>query len=110
MAASVPGAGATTVVLNRGRVAEWFRSRLYRPGTTAILPWLIHQAYIGNWNPIAEGILSDSRNADSALNFRLVFSHYMQRGRRILAGGSHCAGNQKHVLRRLSYPPTASSL
>jgi len=72
--ASVRGGGAASVFLNRGRVAEWFRSRLYRPSSTAILPWLIHQAYIGNWNPIAEGILSDARNADSALNFGLFFS------------------------------------
>jgi hypothetical protein len=32
------------VPLHRGRVAEWFRSQLYRPGTAAAVPWLIHRA------------------------------------------------------------------
>jgi pimeloyl-ACP methyl ester carboxylesterase len=63
-----------TVLLGRGRVAEWFRSRLYRPNSAASLPWLINQAYLGNWNPIVEGILSDSRDADSDLSLGLLFA------------------------------------
>ena len=70
---SVP-ASAGTVLLRRGRVAEWIRSRLYRPKSAASLPWVINQAYLGNWNPIVEGILSDSRDADSDLSLGLLFA------------------------------------
>ncbi len=70
---SIPGSTGT-MLLHRGRVAEWFRSRLYRPTSAALLPWLIHQAYLGNWNPIVEGILSDSRDADSDLSLGLLFA------------------------------------
>jgi TAP-like protein len=66
--------GATTATLDRGRVAEWFRSKLYRPRSAAQLPWLIHQAYLGNWQPIVEGILGDARAVDSALSLGLLFS------------------------------------
>lgn len=70
---AVPGrTGAAQ--LHRGRVAEWFRAKLYRPEGTATLPWLIHRAYTGDWSPIAEGILSDARGYDSALSFGLLFS------------------------------------
>jgi pimeloyl-ACP methyl ester carboxylesterase len=69
---SVPGS-AGTVLLRRGRVAEWFRSRLYRPESAASLPWLIDQAYLDNWNPIVEGILSNSRDIDSDLSLGLLF-------------------------------------
>jgi pimeloyl-ACP methyl ester carboxylesterase len=70
---SVPGA-AGTVLLERGRVAEWFRSRLYLPKSAASLPWLIDQAYLGNWDPIVEGILSDSRDVGSDLSLGLLFA------------------------------------
>jgi pimeloyl-ACP methyl ester carboxylesterase len=61
-----------TVALHRGRVAEWFRAKLYRPQSSATLPWMIHQAYLGDWSPISEGILSDARAND--LSFGLFFS------------------------------------
>jgi pimeloyl-ACP methyl ester carboxylesterase len=70
---SVPGSTGP-VLLRRGRVAEWFRSRLYRPKSAASLPWLINQAYLGNWDPIVEGILADSRDADSDLSLGLLFA------------------------------------
>lgn len=63
-----------TVPLYRGRVAEWFRAKLYRPQSSATLPWMIHRAYLGDWSPISEGILSDARDVDSALSFGLFFS------------------------------------
>jgi pimeloyl-ACP methyl ester carboxylesterase len=69
----IPGSTATAV-LARGRVAEWFRAKLYRPHSATSLPWLIHRAYLGDWQPIAEGILSDARTYDSALSFGLLFS------------------------------------
>lgn len=68
-------AGQTKAVpLVRGRVVEWLRARLYRPLTAAEIPWLIHQAYQGEWNPIAEGILSQASDMDSALSLGLFFS------------------------------------
>jgi pimeloyl-ACP methyl ester carboxylesterase len=62
-----------SVQLYRGRVAEWFRAKLYRPYSSAALPWMIHRAYLGDWSPISEGILSDARD-DSDFSFGLFFS------------------------------------
>jgi pimeloyl-ACP methyl ester carboxylesterase len=62
-----------TVPLYRGRVAEWFRAKLYRPQSSATLPWMIHRAYLGDWSPISERILSDARD-DSDFSFGLFFS------------------------------------
>jgi pimeloyl-ACP methyl ester carboxylesterase len=59
--------------LYRGRVAEWFRSKLYRPYSSTTLPWMIHRAYLGDWSAISEGILSDARD-DSDFSFGLFFS------------------------------------
>ncbi len=65
---------AQPAVLTRGRVAEWVRSKLYRPSSAADLPWMIHRAFEGNWHPIADAILEDARGADSDLSFGLFFS------------------------------------
>ena len=64
----IPGS-TQTALLDRGRVAEWFRSELYRPRSAASLPWLIHRAAGGDWSPVVDGILTDSAAADSALSF-----------------------------------------
>jgi pimeloyl-ACP methyl ester carboxylesterase len=69
----VPGyAGA--VALSQGRVAEWFRSLLYRPSSAARLPWLIDRASKGDWDPIVKGILDDAQDADDDLSFGLFLS------------------------------------
>jgi pimeloyl-ACP methyl ester carboxylesterase len=70
---NVPG-HAGTVALSQGRVAEWFRSLLYRPSSAARLPWLIDRASRGDWTPIAKGILGNARDADSDLSFGLLLS------------------------------------
>ncbi len=70
---AVPGHSGT-LPLSCGRVAEWFRGLLYRPRTSTNLPWMIHRAYLGDWTPIVEGILSDAREADSDLSLGLFFS------------------------------------
>jgi pimeloyl-ACP methyl ester carboxylesterase len=69
----VPGQ-ARTVALSQGRVAEWFRSLLYRPSSAARLPWLIHQASQGDWTPIVNGILDDERDAGNDLSLGLLLS------------------------------------
>jgi pimeloyl-ACP methyl ester carboxylesterase len=61
------------VPLYRGRVAEWFRAKLYRPRSSAALPWMIHRAYLGDWSPISDGIISDARD-NSDISFGLFFS------------------------------------
>jgi len=61
-------------LLYRGRVAEWFRSRLYRPYSSTELPWLIHRAWLGDWNPIAAGIADGARHFNSELSFGLFLS------------------------------------
>lgn len=58
----------------RGRAAEWFRSMLYRPHSSTELPWMIHRAHAGDWNPIADTIKSWAADVDSAASFGLFFS------------------------------------
>jgi len=70
---TIPGS-TKTAALDRGRVAEWFRSKLYRPRTAVSLPWLIHRASLGDWAPIATGLLEDARAYDGALSFGLLLS------------------------------------
>jgi pimeloyl-ACP methyl ester carboxylesterase len=60
--------------LDRGRVAEWFRSRTYRPYSATELPWMIHRAHAGDWEPIKQGIQSNAAGMDSAASFGLFFS------------------------------------
>jgi pimeloyl-ACP methyl ester carboxylesterase len=62
------------VRLDRGRVAEWFRSRLYRPREAAALPWTIHRAFAADWAPIVDGILSGARELDENISLGLFFS------------------------------------
>jgi hypothetical protein len=69
----IPGQGGTAPLYG-GRVAEWFRSKLYRPRSSVALPWMIHRAYLGDWSPIADGILSDARADDPDFSFGLFFS------------------------------------
>jgi pimeloyl-ACP methyl ester carboxylesterase len=70
---SIPGS-AETATLYRGRVVEWMRSRLYRPKSATMLPWMIHRAYAGDWNPIIKDLLSDAHDADPAFSFGLFLS------------------------------------
>ncbi|HKU14257.1 MAG TPA: alpha/beta hydrolase [Steroidobacteraceae bacterium] len=70
---TIPG-HTGTVPLDRGRVAEWFRSLTYRPYSSTELPWIVHRAHSGDWSPIAQGILANAQGGDSALSFGLFFS------------------------------------
>jgi pimeloyl-ACP methyl ester carboxylesterase len=70
---ALPG-GKGPATLHRGRVVEWLRSQLYRPGTTAAVPWTIHRAFVGDWTPFVDGILANARGADSAHSFGLLLS------------------------------------
>lgn len=70
---SIPGS-TQTATLYRGRVAEWMRSRLYRPKSATMLPWMIHRAYTGDWNPMVKDLLSDAHDADPAFSFGLFLS------------------------------------
>ena len=70
---SLPGS-TEKAVLHRGRFAEWVRFRLYRPSSAAILPWVIHRAYLGDWSPVVDEILTSARQRDSAASFGLFFS------------------------------------
>ena len=70
---AIPGRSGTFPI-HRGRVMEWFRSMNYRPSTAAELPWMIHQAFLGDFGPFVDGVLSNARNADAGLSFGLFFS------------------------------------
>jgi pimeloyl-ACP methyl ester carboxylesterase len=65
---------ADAVVLSRGRVAEWVRSQLYRPRDAAALPWFLHRAYVGDWSPILDNMLSHARDVEQELGFGLFLS------------------------------------
>jgi pimeloyl-ACP methyl ester carboxylesterase len=58
----------------RGRAAEWFRSKTYRPYSSTDLPWMIHRAYAGDWSPIVASIQSGAKGADAELSFGLFFA------------------------------------
>lgn len=68
---AVPG-HAGNFPLYRGRVAEWIRTQLYRPKSAAILPWVIHQAYAGDWSFVVKDLMADADNAD--FSFGLFFA------------------------------------
>jgi pimeloyl-ACP methyl ester carboxylesterase len=70
---SLPG-HPDLVSLDRGRVAEWFRSRLYRPREAVALPWTIHRAFARDWAPIVDGILSYAREFSKDAGLGLFFS------------------------------------
>ncbi len=70
---TIPGTKATAT-LNRGRVAEWMRSQLYRPKSATPLPWMIHRAFAGDWSPLVKGLLADAHEADQGFSFGLFFS------------------------------------
>jgi pimeloyl-ACP methyl ester carboxylesterase len=70
---AVPGR-AGTVPLLRGRVAEWMRSKLYRPKSASVLPWMIHRAYEGDWSPLVDALLSDAKATDGELSLGLLFA------------------------------------
>lgn len=63
-----------TMTLNRGRVVEWMRSKLYRPQESVSLPWFIREADAGNWNPIVEALLDGAKEMDEALSWGLFFA------------------------------------
>ena len=69
----IPGT-KTPAEIQRGRVMEFFRSLVYRPGTAASLPWMIHRAFLNDWKPVADGILSQARGVDAGLSIGLLFS------------------------------------
>ncbi|MEX2149187.1 MAG: alpha/beta fold hydrolase [Steroidobacteraceae bacterium] len=69
----VPALG-DSVPLSRGRVAEFLRARLYRAEGAATVPWLIHQAHAGNWEPVVNGILAGARQRDLDFSLGLFFS------------------------------------
>lgn len=71
---SIPGRRAATGILNRGRVTEWMRSKLYRPYSATMLPWMIHRAYAGDWSPMVKDLLAGAREADRDFSWGLFFS------------------------------------
>ena len=65
---------AEAISMDRGRVAEWFRSKLYRPREAVALPWTIHRAFAGEWAPIVDGILFGAGELDKDISLGLFFS------------------------------------
>ncbi len=58
--------------LHKGRVAQWLRSMLYRPGDAATVPWAIHRAHQGDWSVIVDGI--EAKEGDPDFSYGLLFA------------------------------------
>lgn len=65
---------AEPALLTRGRVMEWMRSKLYRPASSADLPWIIHRAALEDWSPIVEPILAAASEGDEEFSTGVFFS------------------------------------
>jgi pimeloyl-ACP methyl ester carboxylesterase len=70
---SVPGQSAP-VRLHRGRVAERLRSMMYRAEGAQTIPQVIHKAYLGDYRPIVDDIVSNARDINSAASFGVFFA------------------------------------
>jgi pimeloyl-ACP methyl ester carboxylesterase len=70
---SVPGQSAP-VRLHRGRVAERLRSMMYRAEGAQTIPQVIHKAYLGDYRPIVDDIVSNARDITSAASFGVFFA------------------------------------
>jgi pimeloyl-ACP methyl ester carboxylesterase len=70
---TVPGQ-AVPVRLHRGRAAERLRSMMYRAEGAARIPQVIHQAHLGDYQPIVADIVSNASAIGSAISFGLFFS------------------------------------
>lgn len=62
------------VKLTRGRFGERLRGMLYSPESSAAVPWVLHQAYEGNWQPLVDGLFAFTRDMDKQLSMGLFFS------------------------------------
>lgn len=62
------------VTLTRGRFAERLRSMLYSTQGAATVPWMLHQAHEGNWQPFVDSLLEFTRGVDGGLDMGLFFS------------------------------------
>ncbi len=60
----------------RRALVESLRAALYRAEGASAVPWMIHEAYKGNWNPIVESILAyaSARSPDSDVSFGLFLN------------------------------------
>lgn len=61
-------------LLTRGRVIEWMRSKLYRPNSSADLPWIIHRAALEDWSPIVGPLLEGAGEGDAERSTGVFFS------------------------------------
>ena len=62
------------VTLSRGRFGERLRSMLYTPESAASVPWVLHQAHEGNWQPLVDGMLDFARSMDAQASLGLFFT------------------------------------
>lgn len=75
---AAPGSNDKTadekVTLTRGRFAERLRGRLYSTENAAAIPWMLHQAHAGNWQPFVDDLFDFTRGMDAQLSMGLFFS------------------------------------
>jgi len=70
---TVPGA-RQKVALSRGLVVERVRSLLYTTEGAATVPWLLHEAHAGNWQPLVDQLLDVARAMDAQASLGLFFT------------------------------------
>ncbi|HEX6833906.1 MAG TPA: alpha/beta fold hydrolase [Rudaea sp.] len=69
----VPGTDRR-VAMPRGRFVEFLRSMVYKPEGAADVPWTIHHAATGDWNPIVEKMLQRLRDSATDISWGLFFT------------------------------------
>lgn len=62
------------VTLRRGFVTERVRSLLYTTDGAAAVPWLLHEAHAGNWQPLVDQLLEVAREMDTQASLGLFFT------------------------------------
>jgi len=70
---SVPGT-QVHARLSAGRVAERLRTMMYKPAGAADVPWTIHRAFLGDWQPLVGGILEGARGFSAEFSTGVFFS------------------------------------
>lgn len=74
LAAAEVKVGTTQVPISQGRAAERLRTIMYQEEGAVRIPWVIHQAYLGDYQPIVDSVIENARAIKDIASFGLFFS------------------------------------
>jgi pimeloyl-ACP methyl ester carboxylesterase len=86
--------GSDAAQLRRGRVAEWFRSQLYRPATAATLTLVDSSGLHGELEPNCRRHSDECTRPRHRAEYRCVLLDHVQRGHCVRARGRRFRPNQ----------------